>query len=270
MMNVPSSRNFTRLAAAIIIAAVVVLASILLYSSRVVTVTTTRTITGYQATTSTGTTTTGTAVTTSAVTSTLTATQLASNSTDPLCGTVFQNGLDLFKEAPANSTYGDSEERLFSMPSDATVTICVSFNGLMPANSANSPAADNFPGEIASPNITYVTGGYYVDSDKPAAGITDVAQSHLLTIGNATYPVIAYTITSPSGLTGVYNLLYSYQCPPWIPITVGYTTAQGQAAIAENYHVFLESTGCIEKAGQPNGIIVGVGGNMDIDWVLSG
>ena len=268
-MNVPPNRNFTRLAVAIIIAAVVVSASILSYSSIVVTVTTTRTITGYQEFTSTSTTT-ETAATTSAVTSTLTVTRPASNSTDSLCGTVFQKGLDLFTQAPANSTYGDSEERLFSMSSNATATICVSFNGLMPANSTNSPAANNFPGEVASPNIMYVTGGYYVNSDKPAAGITDVAQSHLLTIGNVTYPVIVYTITSPSGLAGVYNLLYSYQCPPWIPITVGYTTAQGQTAIAENYHVFLESTGCVEKVGQPNGIIVGIGGNIDIDWVLSG
>jgi hypothetical protein len=51
---------------------------------------------------------------------------------------------------------------------------------------------------------------------------------------------------------------------------MGYTTAEAQEAINESYHIFLYSTGCIMKTGQPNGIIVGVGGNIDLGWVVSG
>jgi hypothetical protein len=208
-----------------------------------------------------------------AVTSQASFTELSTNSSDPLCGTVFQNGLSLTGEPPANSTY-DWQERLFLMPTNATATICVSFNGLMPVNSSNSPNADSYPGDVDAPNVTYTYGGqaygYTVNSDNPAPGIVDTATSHLLTIGNETYPVMIYTIRAAPNATGVYALTYSYQCPPWIPITIGYTTAEAQEAIGENYHIFLYSTGCIMKTDQPNGIIVGVGGNIDLGWVVSG
>jgi hypothetical protein len=166
---------------------------------------------------------------------------LPKNSSDPYCGTVFENGLDSF--GPILSSSPDRvENRLFVMPSNATATICVSFNGMTPSNTLNSSLdQSNFPGalQLLTNNTTPGT---------PVAGVVITGAPHLITIGGATYPVMVYTVTSSANSTGIYGLRYAYMCPSWLPIAVGFSIPAAQVAIAAGFPFYTLPSSCIDQS----------------------
>jgi hypothetical protein len=162
--------------------------------------------------------------------------------------------------------------RLFLMPTNSTAMVCVSYQ--VQTNGQSLPPSLNvsFFGQISSLNVTYTTGGgggYYVNSANPAAGISETASPSSFDYRNGTEVtniIAAYTITAAARTGGIYALGYEGDCPPWIPISVGYNSTNAEKLIIADYPIFLFPTGCMANTPLSDGVITGVSG-MDVAWV---
>ncbi len=116
----------------------------------------------------------------------------------------------------------------FFLPSNAVGTVCVSYQAPASAQSLlASPNSTVLSGSVLSPNVTYSGGGYIVNSENPADGvtITTTLQYSSNNASGGTMSVVAmYTIES-SAAKGIFAFSYPGECPPWIPIAIGYSAA---------------------------------------------
>lgn len=165
----------------------------------------------------------------------------------------------------------------FFLPSNAVGTVCVSYQAPASAQSLlASPNSTVLSGSVLSPNVTYSGGGYIVNSENPADGvtITTTLQYSSNNASGGTMSVVAmYTIES-SAAKGIFAFSYPGECPPWIPIAIGYSANAAQKAINSAYGIFLDPSGCINYAS-PEGIqfggnqVVGIGGSMQVGYVAA-
>ncbi len=251
-MAAQPARNFTRLAVAIVVAAVVISATVLSYSSFAATVTKTTTT-----------------VSTSTVITTVTTSFSvpAANGTGYPCATTFTSGVSM-QAGDWSGSGGNRSMRIFLMPANVTAQLCVMYTVFR-----SQPSSSNISlaGQIETVNFTYGHGGYAVNSINPALGITDRASppSVIYNSGIAGSKItVVYTITASPSTTGIYALGFpSTSCPPWIPVSVGYSPAEAEHVVTmTSYQSFLVPSGCVISGPLSSPTVIGVSG-MDVAWV---
>lgn len=199
------------------------------------------------------------------------------NSTGSLCGTFFPAGLSGTKGGSSANGSSTSQVIVFYLPAGSSGTVCVSYEEF---NSTRSipplPKVTAFSGGALSVSVTSGDGGYAVNSSSPAAGVTAGMSIQYLTYpkNGTTYLIGEYTFTASPRTQGIFALKYSGECPPWIPMAVGYNATSAQKAIDSGYQVFLQPAGCTGTIGPVlgfgDGTVVGVGGSMGLGYIASG
>jgi hypothetical protein len=175
----------------------------------------------------------------------------------PACPSLAPSGLMLVNESNNNQ----QSDLTFLMKSDSVATICVSYQ----LDSGTSlPTAVNFSGfEIqevnATPTPNQSAGSGYTYSYSPAPGISETATPGVLNIPagfNKSRIIVNYTITTTAQAKGFYTLSFYEACPPLIPFSVGYGSAQVNASDFEGFFI---ASGCTVQAPLSDAQIVGFG-----------
>jgi len=218
-------------------------------------------------------------------------TDIATNTNSP-CETAFPGGLETQKGDWSGLGGAGRQIVTFFLPTNSTGTVCVSYGTTASPQSA-LPNSTLFSGSVLSLNVTYDSGGYILNSEEPAEGVTVTTSMQYLTnsadggnstnsnssanraSGGTTSITAVYTITASSTARGIFALGYPGECPPWIPIAIGYTKTAAQQAIDSAYPIFLEPSGCIDDNSAAAGITfggdlaVGIGGSMQVGYVAA-
>ena len=207
------------------------------------------------------------------------------NGTSPLCGTFFPAGLVTQKGDWSYDGGAGRQIITFLLPTNSTGTICMSF-GKFNSTQSSLPSFNptSLSASVLSLNVTYSKGsggaeGYSVNSYNPAGNVTLTTSLQYFTYyanstapnqakSGTTYLVAAFTIKASSETNGIYTLASQGDCPPWIPITIGYNITEAQAMINSEYPIFLFPGSCtVGPYGNP--VVIGVGGSMQVNYVAA-
>lgn len=203
-----------------------------------------------------------------------TLTHLVTNSTNSPCDTTFASGLQL-QAGNWSGNGGYRQMRVFLMSANSTARICVTYTVMPSGNGTGEISLPKstqitFTGQVSTISVTYMEGGgYSVNSIVPAVGITDHATPSTFnyTSGSkVTNITVVYSISTSPTVTGIYALGYFMNCPPWIPLSVGYNINDTQRLIVTEYPIFLFPSSCIGQLPISGGAITGVSG-LNLAWV---
>lgn len=174
------------------------------------------------------------------------------------CPTLSTTGLSLSNESGNNQM----TDLAFLMKAGSTATICLAYPL---EGEPSAPVTIDFSGfqilqVVATPVPNQGGESGYSYSYSPATGITETASPGVLTIPagfNESQIIVNYTITSTLQARGFYTLSYYETCPPLIPFSVGYGTAQVNAS---DFPGFFLASSCTIQSVLSDPQIVGFGG----------